>query len=913
MQRSDDETEIFPKAEGPDSAHTLFDSVDDAATVAAKSPGATDRDLIMHALAQADEATVGVGGTREASATDLPINYFPGYILKGEIHRGGQGVVYRASQPSTGRTVAIKLMHGGASVGSTGRARFDLEVQVLGRLEHPGIVQVHDSGVTEDGSVYYVMDYIGGQPLDALIRDWRREAERVRGGEDGSSTGSRTSVLGTRVLRERLAMFVKICEGVSAAHIAGIIHRDLKPPNIRLDKRGEPVVVDFGLAKMLAEGDGRHHAMTTTGQFVGSMPWSSPEQAEGANRAVDTRSDVYSLGVILYQMVTAGRFPYTVVGTARQVMNNIVTAEPVRPSVHDRGINDEIETIILKAISKAPERRYQSAGEFARDITRYLDGDAIEAKRDSTWYVMTKALRRHRVSAGFVAAILLMGTAFSVALAAKYTEAEALRLDAVSRASAEALARQQADAARERAQANFSAVQDLSRAFLFDFHDEIKDLRGAGRARSLLVDRAAVYLDRLRTQADAEADPEPGLLMDLASAYDRLASVQAGFAESNQGDSAAAEASVAEAERIRDALVERIPDDGRLWLGIAAGAEQRARVEQANGRFVEAMGHGERGLDALARSSQLGADPAEIGRARADLLTMLGDLSHRLGRSADDRESAVVQLGAALSLYDDAAASLGEDGLDRFDRADLLMRRSRSLTEIARWELRAADGQPAGLDRAADFARRGLSSAESSVSAFAALRTDDASTRQALRGMIVALMEESLAWETIGRIASARGADDSLDGDRAFESAQNALTYAQALAADETDLDAQRLLGIAMNKVGNALRIDGRLDEAELLYEELIAQRRGIVGSDATPRHRRDLAIALIKRAQIDQIRALTESGARELLLSAEAGYGAAKDIFASLAADGVPMDRELGEVGRAMDAVRAALGGLGE
>ncbi len=896
MSRSDEQSSLFEEPSG-----------------GTTRGGGRDRDLILDAIRQADEVTVAMTPPASGSvASDLPINIFPGYILKGEIHRGGQGVVYKAEQPSTGRTVAIKLMHGGATAGDTGRARFELEVQVLGRLEHPGIVRVHDSGVTEDGSVYYVMDYIAGQPLDAIIREWRREAERVRGeaGVDPDSpSGSRTTVIGSPVMRERLEMFVKICEGVSAAHVAGVIHRDLKPANIRLNRHGEPVVVDFGLAKMLGGASGQAHAMTTTGQFVGSMPWSSPEQAEGANRVVDTRSDVYSLGIILYQMVTGGKFPYKVVGTARQVMNTIVTAEPRRPSFYDRGINDEVETIILKAIAKEPERRYQGAGELARDIRRYLDGDAIEAKRDSTWYVMTKALRRHRLSAGFVAAIVLMGTAFSVALAAKYTEAEAARIDATSEAAAANLARDQADAARERAQANFLAVQDLSRAFLFDFHDEIRNLRGAGAARALLVERATQYLDRLRTQADAEADPDPSLLLDLAAAYDRLASVQAGFAESNRGESEAAGASVAEAARIRDLLVERIPDDPALWLGIASGAEQRARLEQAQGQFEEAIATALRGAEAAVRAGELGASDATVAGARAPLLAVLGDLEHRLGRAADDRDGAIAHLDAAMGWYDAARVAHDEAGGSPLADADLVLHRARSTIEKGRWHQHTADGNDAAVAEAERVARDGLAMAQEAVGAFGALRADDASAREALRGMITALMEESFAWETLGRIVSVRGADAEIRAidDRAFETAQAALTYAQALAGDETDLDAQRLLGIAMNKVGNALRSMDRLDEAELLYDEMIAQRQGVVATDRTPRHMRDLAIAFVKRAQIDQIRARSAEGsaALELLEAAEAGYARALGVFEELAAMGVPMDRELGEVTRVLDTVR--------
>ncbi|MBZ0171528.1 MAG: serine/threonine protein kinase, partial [Phycisphaerales bacterium] len=451
-----------------------------------------DRALILEAFEQADRA-VGSdhpGADEHDRSPDLPEGLFPGYEILREIHRGGQGVVYKATQRSTKQTVAIKLMHGRAAIDTSGRSRFEREVHVLGRLDHPGIVNVHDSGVTTDGGLYYVMDYVGGKPLDAIVREWRSRAERIRAGSSTSRASSRSSALGASELRDRLALFAKVCEGVNAAHLNGVIHRDLKPANVRLDTRGEPVVVDFGLAKVSDSGvttGGGAREMTTTGQFIGSMPWSSPEQAEGAHDSVDTRSDVYSLGVILYQIITGGRFPYVVIGTMREVMHNIVNSEPERPSLIDRGINDEVETITLKALAKERERRYQTAGELARDVRRYLAGEPIEAKRDSGWYVLSKTLSRHKLPVGFIAGIALLTLAFTVALIGKYTEANELRGLAVQEAAVAGLAEQQAKIERDRAEANFDAVRDLARTFMFDFHDEIEHLRGATEARTLVA------------------------------------------------------------------------------------------------------------------------------------------------------------------------------------------------------------------------------------------------------------------------------------------------------------------------------------------------------------------------------------------------------------------------------------------
>lgn len=325
----------------------------------------------------------------EPGATGPPPDSFSGYDLVREIHRGGQGVVYQAIQKATKRKVAIKVMREGPFAGPRDRARFEREVQILGQLSHPNIVGIHDSGEA-GGHFYYVMDYISGQPLDVYMASRKRSVE------------------------ETLRLFARICEAVSAAHLRGVIHRDLKPGNIRIDAEGEPHVLDFGLAKtVMGEATGGTHAqvMTVTGQFVGSLPWASPEQAEGLPGKIDIRTDVYSLGVILFQMLTA-RFPYEVTGAMRGVLDNILRAEPLRPRSLRREINDELETIVLKCLSKERERRYQSAGELLRDIQHYLAGEPIEAKRDSTLYVLRKHLRRYRgkiLAGGAVAVSLLVG------------------------------------------------------------------------------------------------------------------------------------------------------------------------------------------------------------------------------------------------------------------------------------------------------------------------------------------------------------------------------------------------------------------------------------------------------------------------------------------------------------------------
>ena len=338
----------------------------------------------------APSSSAGRGASRPPLG-QLPPDSLPGYKIAAEIHRGGQGIVYRATQTATGRDVAIKVLREGPFVGPHDKHRFEREVQILASLRHPHIVTIHDSGVAA-GHYFFVMDYIQGAPLDTAL------------------------AAGEQPLAARLKLFAKICDAVNAAHLRGVIHRDLKPGNILIDHDHEPRILDFGLAKLAEHEDHPSRRMTATGQFVGSLPWASPEQVEGIPDHIDLRTDVYSLGVILFQMLT-GSFPYDVTGSLRSVMNTITTANPARPSSIRREINNEVEMIVLKCLNKQRERRYQSAGELARDVRRYLAGEPIDAKGDSTWYVFRKTVRRYKVLSAFV----LLVVCFTILMSVMYS------------------------------------------------------------------------------------------------------------------------------------------------------------------------------------------------------------------------------------------------------------------------------------------------------------------------------------------------------------------------------------------------------------------------------------------------------------------------------------------------------------
>lgn len=361
---------------------------------------AWDQVAAIRKQSAAGSVSFGSGTRVKALAPDA----FPGYRLLEEIHRGGQGVVYKAVQESTRQTVAIKVLRDGQLLTPDEVARFEQEVRVLGRLRHSNIVRIFDSH--SDGEhFYYVMDYIPGLPLDEYVRQ---------------------SLSGDGRLDDILLLFIKICDALAAAHLRGIIHRDLKPGNVRVDANGEPYVLDFGLSKLTGQEDS---GVTQTGQFVGSMPWASPEQARGSIDGIDVRTDVYSLGVLLYQMVT-WRFPYSVQGGAADVLSRIVSAEPASPRSVNSALPADLETVILTCLQKDPQRRYQSAGDLAADLRNVVAREPIAARRDSAWYVLRKNLRRYRVAAAIAGLLVVLAATTTIGAMMFYRQERVLREEA---------------------------------------------------------------------------------------------------------------------------------------------------------------------------------------------------------------------------------------------------------------------------------------------------------------------------------------------------------------------------------------------------------------------------------------------------------------------------------------------------
>jgi eukaryotic-like serine/threonine-protein kinase len=340
-----------------------------------------------------------------------PGDALDGYNIVSLLGEGGMGEVYLAEDTSLRRKVAIKLLKCGLGTANLVR-HFHQEEQILAGLTHPNIAQLYGGAVTKNGIPYFVMEYVEGKRLDDFCRD------------DQLS------------IRRRLELFRKICSAVSYAHQRLIIHRDIKPANIRVTSDGEPKLLDFGIAKLLDPATSTVPEMTMTFAAVMTPEYASPEQVRGER--ITTASDVYSLGVLLYELLTDQK-PYKIDNrTPASVARAITEQEPTKPSTavakgpgdfkfqipNSKILRGDLDNIVLKALRKEPERRYTTVGQFSEDIRRYLEGRPVIARKDTVGYRTSKFITRNKIA---VAAAVLVLFAIIAGLIASLWQAQNAR------------------------------------------------------------------------------------------------------------------------------------------------------------------------------------------------------------------------------------------------------------------------------------------------------------------------------------------------------------------------------------------------------------------------------------------------------------------------------------------------------
>jgi len=459
--------------------------------------------------------------TRPATAP-LVGSFLGHYRIVREIGAGGMGVVYEAEQERPQRRVALKVVHGLRPHNELAQ-RFAREAELLGRLRHPGIARIYEAGVDEKlGVPFLAMEYIEGPTLTAYARD--------RALDD----------------RARLQLVARIADAVTHAHQKGIIHRDLKPGNILVDAEGQPVVLDFGVARdAFADGLGQ----TLQGQLVGTVTHMSPEQAAGRIEEIDTRTDVYALGVIAFELLAGGEQPHdtTELGL-KQALERIVDAPPRRLESFAPHLRGDVATVVHTALAKERDARYASAADLAADIRRYLRGEPIAARPASAWYQLSRFAARHRtvVALAALALVALVGGTIASTLWA---------LEAQAAAGKER-------EARSRAERRLDDVQHFATGAVFDIHRQVMALQGGAEAGNELLD---LGLDALR-RIQAEESDDPELIRSVAQAFVIQGRARGGeMYHQGEGDSA-----------------KTCFDEGvRLWRLVRAGDWEEAPIDRA--------------------------------------------------------------------------------------------------------------------------------------------------------------------------------------------------------------------------------------------------------------------------------------------------------------------------------------------
>ena len=553
-------------------------------------------------------------GTEDRNQTDKMIGArIAQYRIVERLGAGGMGDVYRAvrADDQFEKQVAIKLVRQGLDTEFV-YARFRKERQILAGFEHENIARLLDGGTTDEGNPYFVMELVEGKPIDEYCDE------------------------GNLGVAARLDLFQSVCSAVQYAHQRLVVHRDLKPGNILVTSSGVPKLLDFGIATILSpETHSPEADATVTAQRMMTPQFASPEQLRG--EIITTATDVYSLGVVLYKLLT-GRLPYGLdKNSTYDLAHAICEVEPEKPSTAvrqseprstsseklQRTLSGDLDQILLKALRKEPPRRYASAQDFAEDLRSYALGLPVSARRGTFSYRSGKFIKRNKLSMVMTAVFAMLALAAVVAIV---REARIARM-------------QQA-----RAERRFESLRKLTNSLLFEFHDSIENLPGSTDARELVVRRALEYLDQIA----AEARDDPATLRDLAAAYERLGQIQSQAFHPHTGGTGSLQQAndlFDKALEIRRRLASSNPQDLGLQFDLLGSMLNVAAVYEERGDLDRALDLQQQRLEIEKRMAAK-QDSEELKSAIGSSLIGIGDLKIWLG----DYASAVDYMQRALAM-----------------------------------------------------------------------------------------------------------------------------------------------------------------------------------------------------------------------------------------------------------------------
>jgi tetratricopeptide (TPR) repeat protein/tRNA A-37 threonylcarbamoyl transferase component Bud32 len=581
----------------------------------------------MVSVARSDEVTARkpnapVPGTR--------VGYFGDYELLGEIARGGMGIVYRARQRALRRVVALKMIRAINVASDADVRRFQAEAEAIANLDHPNIVPIYEVGEYQ-GQHYFTMKLIDGGSLTQRLTDVGLPViDRETGRDTSGRVWSAAQLAGRQAEVARL--MITVAQAVHYAHQRGLLHRDLKPANILLDGDGRPHISDFGLAKHLQDDP----SLTQSGAIVGTPSYMAPEQAAGHRHRLTTAADVYSLGAILYELLTG--WPPFRAETPLETLRQVVDRDPVRPRTLNAAADRDLETICLKCLDKDPGNRYASAEAMAEDLQCFVDDRPIRARRRSVGDRMRKWCRRRRwgLTAIILVLLCLVGLVFMRTLAVERERMAAMVAAEMARARA-------ADQATENT-LDFITSRALQAAQLggTDYGEKSKQV-GA----EINLKHAAQLLDAgLVQQAMTVNQKATSIFEQLVAAEPKSAVYRADLAQAVhqlgslfrlKGRPAEAEAAFARALALAESIVKEQPASSEYRAELASVQSDRGEVLADTGRLPEAESAYRR---ALALQQNLVAGSPDVRDFRAGLartLVRLADLLQKSGRDAEGR------------------------------------------------------------------------------------------------------------------------------------------------------------------------------------------------------------------------------------------------------------------------------------